>query len=61
MEFEFGDQLLQLLMEALEFAVAQLGDLGPSRLLVCHLQHVHDLPAALRLVVDDLRLQVHHQ
>lgn len=59
-EFEFVDQLLEFLMEILELAVAQFGDLGPPRLLISHLQHVDDLATALRLVVDDLGLQVHH-
>jgi hypothetical protein len=60
-EFEFVDQFFEIIMEALELAVAQFGDFGASSLFVSDLQHVDYLPVALRLVVDDLRLQVHHQ
>jgi hypothetical protein len=48
-------------MEVLELAVTQFGDLGPTSLLVSHLQNVHDFAAGLGFVVDDLRLEVHHQ
>lgn len=60
-QFEFGDKFFEFLVDALELAVSQFGDFGPSALLVGDLQHVGDLAVEFRLVVDDLGLQVHHQ
>ena len=60
MQFQFGDQFLQLLMEIFKLAVSQFADLRPTRLLVGHLKNVYYLPVAFCLVIDDLGFEVHH-
>lgn len=60
MELELGDQLLEILVEVLELAVAQLGDLGAAGLLLSDLEDVGDLAGGFGLVVDDLGLEVDH-
>lgn len=47
-------------MEVLELAVAQLGDLGATGLLVSDLEDVGDLAGGFGLMVDDFGFEVDH-
>lgn len=47
-------------MNVLETGISHFGYFGPSTLLVSDLQHVDYLVSALGLMVDYLRLEVHH-
>lgn len=55
-QFEFGDQLLQLFVDLLELAVAQFGYFRVLGDVVSHLQYVCYFIVELGLMMQDLRL-----
>lgn len=60
-QFKFGDDIEQFLMQIFELAVSKFGNFGFAAQLVCDFQYVHDFIIEFCLVIDDFGFEIEHQ